>query len=147
MPKIMIFLFSLFLSVLVSGCLEGPAFDAGEVEEEKAVDGPADLEFVVTETVAIGANPHGMQKVGDTLYIAAAGDNFIELLDLKTMTITTRWPAPDVPLDLVKAKGGWLVSAFRGDYLHLWMKRATPLVKPGRLMADPVFLIPTKAEI
>lgn len=110
MRSFMIFLCSLFLSPLAAGCQESQILEPGEV---------ADLQFVVTGTVPIGANPHGMQKRGDRLYIAAAGDDFIEVLDLNSMTITARWAAPEVPLDLVKAKGGWLVSAFSGDYLHL----------------------------
>ena len=138
----MIFLFSLFLSVVVSGCQEAPTLDAGETEDPKGSAETTDLEFEVTETVAIGANPHGMQKVGDTLYIAAAGDDFIELLDLKTMTITTRWPAPDVPLDLVRARGGWLVSAFRGDYLHLLDEAGNPTGQTWQVSGGPSLFNP-----
>lgn len=142
MRKIMIFLSFLFLSAFVPGCQEGPTLDAGDADEPIGSAEPADLEFVVTETVAIGANPHGMQKVGDTLYIAAAGDDFIELLDLKTMTIMERWAAPDVPLDLVKAKGGWLVSAFRGDYLHLLDEAGNPTGQTWQVSGGPSLFNP-----
>lgn len=98
------------VSFLIVGCQEGQLQPVPELE---------DLFFEVTNTAPIGANPHGMQRVGDNLFIAAAGDDFIEVLDLNTMEVTNRWPAPDVPLDLMKVEGGWLVSAFSGDYLHL----------------------------
>ncbi|MEE8294475.1 MAG: hypothetical protein V3R64_02070 [Sphingomonadales bacterium] len=116
------------VSFLFFGCQENQISESGEL---------ADLVFEVTETVPIGTNPHGMQKVGDTLFIAAAGDDFIELLDLNTMTITARWAAPDVPLDLVKARGGWLVSAFRGDYLHLLDEEGNPTGETWRVGSGP----------
>ena len=63
MRRFMIFLCSLFLSPLAAGCQESQTLEPGEL---------ADLQFAVTETSPVGANPHGMQKLGDRIYIAAA---------------------------------------------------------------------------
>ncbi len=119
MRKFLIIFGSIFLSVFLVGCNEETLSDEGRGPDSVSPKEVPDLNFVVTDTVPIGANPHGMQRLGNNLYIAAAGDDFIEVLDLNTMEITNRWASPDVPLDLVKVNGGWLVSAFQGDYLHL----------------------------
>lgn len=87
-------------------------------QEEPAPSGLEGQPFNNARTIAVGDAPHGMQKKGDRLYIAAAGDDQIEVLDLKSFEIVERWPAPDTPLDIIESDMGWLVSAFRSDYLH-----------------------------
>ncbi len=74
-------------------------------------------DFEVIATMDVGANPHGMRIEGDIAYLAMAGDDAIAVIDLKTMTIARRWPVAGTPLDLIRGAGGWLVSAFRKDYL------------------------------
>ena len=74
-------------------------------------------DFEVVATMDVGANPHGMRIEGNTAYLAMAGDDAIGVIDLETMTVTRRWPVAGTPLDLVRGAGGWLVSAFRQNYL------------------------------
>lgn len=110
-----------------------------QAEEITAGDG-----FMVEAVIPVGANPHGMQKEGERLYIAAAGDDRIEVLDLKTRKIVERWDAPDTPLDLVKSLGGWLVSAFSSDYLHILDNAGRPTTMAWRVGAGPSLFAPDR---
>ena len=80
-------------------------------------DGPQPPEFPVLQTIEVGANPHGMRVEGDKLYLAAAGDDAIEVVDLKLGAVVARWPVGDTPLDLIRTEGGWLVTTFSGESL------------------------------
>ena len=83
-------------------------------------DGPPAPEFPMLQTIEVGANPHGMRIEGDKLYLAAAGDDAIEVVDLTLGTVVARWPVGDTPLDLIRTEGGWLVTTFSGKTL-VWI--------------------------
>ena len=80
-------------------------------------DGPPPPEFPGLQTMEVGANPHGMRVEGDKRYLAAAGDDAIEVVDLKLGAVVARWPVGDTPLDLIRTEGGWLVTTFSGESL------------------------------
>jgi len=87
--------------------------------------------FEVARTIPTGAAPHGMQRAGDRLYVAAAGDDRIEVIDLRSGEVLERWPVGPSPLDLVASGEGWLVSRFRGRHL-------APLGADGGPAGEPI---------
>ncbi len=72
-------------------------------------------EFPVIATIEIGKAPHGIQIEGDRAYIALAGEDAIGVVDLATMKLIDKWPAPMIPLDLIRSGNGWLISSFGGS--------------------------------
>jgi DNA-binding beta-propeller fold protein YncE len=74
-------------------------------------------EFELLAEIDVGGAPHGMRVFDGKLYLAAAGDDAIEIIDLESLAIVGRWTVPGTPLDLVRAGDGWLVSTFRDEEL------------------------------
>jgi len=74
-------------------------------------------EFRVAKTIATGAAPHGMQREGGRLYLAASGGDRIERIDLAAGEVDARWPVGGTPLDLVRSGDGWLVTQFGERHL------------------------------
>ena len=113
-------------------------------QEEANDNGLGAQLFTVTRTISVGDAPHGMQKQGDFLYIAAAGDNQIEVIDLTSLEIVDRWSAPDTPLDIIASDMGWLVSAFRSDYLQSLDEKGAPTTMSWPVGSGPSLFSPDR---
>lgn len=98
--------------------------------------------FEVTRTIPTGAAPHGMQRVENSLYVAAAGEDRIEVIDLRSGEIQERWPVASSPLDLVASGDGWLVSQFRGRHLVPLAANGTPAGEPIEVGEGPSLFAP-----
>ena len=95
------------LGAVMSGC-SGP----DQVAESREP-------YRVGAAIEVGAAPHGIRFSGDgdTAYVALSGDGQIAVVDLAAGAVVARWEAGDTPLDLVRARDGWLVSQFRDSTL------------------------------
>ena len=98
--------------------------------------------FEVARTISTGAAPHGLQRVGDRLYVAAAGDDRIEVIDLASGEVLERWPAGSSPLDLVASGEGWLVSRFRSRHLASLDAEGKPAGDPLEVGEGPSLFAP-----
>jgi len=87
------------------------AFTAAGTAAAQQDKAPAEA-VTVEARIETGAAPHGMRLKDGMLYLAAAGDERIEVIDPDRGAVEARWPVDGAPLDLAPSKDGWLVTQF-----------------------------------